>query len=86
MAYDAEIIDLETVRGGARRYPNGLLAFVTFGNEDTQERVTMSSYDGAGLALALRRAADQLDGSLRSPFNLPPVLETMGEFAARAGG
>jgi hypothetical protein len=83
--YDDEIRELETVRGGRRQYPDGPLFFVTFGDGMEQERVTLSSKDGAGLALALRRAADEIEGVRQGPFNLPPVLETLDEYAARTG-
>lgn len=63
--------DLSTIQGGTREYPDGLHAF--FGVEDDIGlSVTVESRDRAGLAAALRRAADEIEG--RSPLDLPAVL------------
>jgi hypothetical protein len=83
-ATDHEIVHMETLNAGVRQYPDGPLYFLTVGNGYDEERVTLSTKDRDGLILALRRAADQVEG--KAPFNLPPVLETLEEFAARTGG
>lgn len=78
MAYDAEVMHLNGILGGRRQYVEGMTYFVTCGNEEDQERVTLWSHDGAGLAAALRRAADEIENADKSPFNLPPVTVPMG--------
>ena len=85
-ATDHEITHMETLNAGQRQYPDGPLYFVTVGNGYDEERVTLSTRDRDGLILALRRAVDQLAGHRTSPFNLPPIYETLEEFAARTGG
>ena len=86
MAYNAEILDLETVRGGKLTYPESDHFFLTVGDEDVQERVVLWSRNRTRLAMALRRAAEEIDNVRESPFCLPPVLETLEEYTTRTGG
>lgn len=72
-----EIPDLDTIKGGTRKYVEGLLAFVV-GHDEDGVRVEVYSFDHVGLAAALRRAADEIEGVRPSSFNLPPVTVPMG--------
>lgn len=65
MAYDAMIAvaDPTTLRGGAHASndPGASHAYLTVGNEDSLERVTLWAQDGRKLAAALRRAAAEIE-------------------------
>lgn len=84
-SHDHEIVHMETLNAGTREYPDGPHVFVTVGNSDDEERVTLWTKDRNGLVLALKRAVAVLESTVPSRFNLPPVYETLSEFAARAG-
>lgn len=68
-AIEHEIEEPSVIRGGTRTFHDGLNGFVTVG--DDEGRHTLFSKDRAGLAAALRRAADEIEDV--SPFDLPPV-------------
>lgn len=72
-----EIRDLDTIRGGTRQYVEGLCAFVA-GRDEDDLSVEIWAFDRVGLAAALRRAANEIEGIRQSPFNLPPVTVPMG--------
>lgn len=79
-----DVDDFDNIQGGTRQYREGVMAFIAIRDED-DILASVSSFDAPGLAAALRRAADQIEGKAESPFKLPPVTVPMGAVCMNCG-